>query len=82
MIELPWLLYVLLGVNAAGSLTDAVLRVLRYRQGRGQADADIDYRRSQTKVNRAVAKAMRRAVDTESGEEMIERVARLRDQSA
>ncbi len=35
MIELPWLLYVLLGVNALGSATDAVLRVLSVLAGQG-----------------------------------------------
>ena len=82
MIELPWLLYVLLGANALGSVADAVLRILRYRRDKGQADADVDYRRSQTSVNRAVAKAMHLAVDSESGEEMMERAARLRSHSA
>ena len=82
MIELPWLLYVLLGVNALGSIADAVLRILRYRRDKRLAEADVNYRDSQTSVNIAVAEGMLRAVDAESGDKLMEQIERLRGQSA
>lgn len=82
MIELPWLLYVLLGVNAFGSATDAVLRVLRFWRDKVQSDAEVDYRQSLTSVNYAVAEGMLKAMDTESGDQLMGRIERLRDQTA
>lgn len=81
MIELPWLLYVLLGASAVGSLADAALRILRYRREKGQAEADVYYRHSQAGVNVAVAGAMLRAADVKSGDDLINLIERLRGQS-
>ena len=82
MIELPWLLYVLLGVSALGSITDAALRILRYRREKRLAEAEVKYRDSQTSVNVAVAEAMLKAVDAESGDKLMGQIERLRSQSA